>query len=322
MEGIYPSLDEFKSSLEEIDPVLRNMDMPMPQKMYEDKAKSDQKVQEQEGSLGLAMQSIRDMDARIQALIISKTKVDSKTAPKVLMEDNLSKAKRALMAPKQLCLSGLNMNIQSLERKAHIGEKDESILSKLRETMIRKSREYIMSFPKYSGDSKQGQAWCANFCYHSIDYKVETIAAEDERFGIYGAIETNLRTRVLHLEPGTIGFNSFTRAEYLKEMLGRFMNAWMKGGAKQEFEHKKQGVNEDALECYDTKLQLYLHAYDKGKRNIQEFKRLTLNGLRNLEMMKSCWNQLSKKTIDWAEIRLTIEDQLKYKGTQAKPQHG
>ena len=74
--------------------------------------------------------------------------------------------------------------------------------------------------------------------------------------------------------------------------------------AKQEFEQKKQVVNEDALEYYDTKLQLYLHAYDEGKRNIQEFKRLTLKGLRNLEMMESCWNELSKRTIDWAAIRL------------------
>ena len=114
--------------------------------------------------------------------------------------------------------------------------------------MIRKSREYCPFFPKYSGDSKQGQAWCANICYHSIDYKVETIAAEDEKFAIYGAIETNLRTRVLHLEPGTIGFNSFTPAEYLEEILGRFLNARTKGGVKQEFEHKKQGVNEDTLE--------------------------------------------------------------------------
>ena len=92
--------------------------------------------------------------------------------------------------------------------------------------------------------------------------------------------------------------------------MGRFMNARTNEGAMQEFEHKKQGVNEDALEYYDTKLQLYLQASDKGKRNIQEFKRLTLNGLRNLEMMKSCWNELSKRTIDWAGIRLTIEDQL------------
>ena len=33
MEGIYPSLDEFKSILEEIDTVLRNMDANMLQKM-------------------------------------------------------------------------------------------------------------------------------------------------------------------------------------------------------------------------------------------------------------------------------------------------
>ena len=75
---------------------------------------------------------------------------------------------------------------------------------------------------------------------------------------IYGAIQTNLRTRVLHLEPGTIGFpiSSFTPAEYLEEMLGRFMNVRTKEGGKQEFKHKKQGVNEDTLEYHDTKLQL------------------------------------------------------------------
>ena len=55
---------------------------------------------------------------------------------------------------------------------------------------------------------------------------------------------------------------------------------------------------------------MYLHAYDKGKRNIQEFKRLTLNGHRNLEIMRSCWNELSKRTVNWVAIRLTIEDQL------------
>ena len=64
-----------------------------------------------------------------------------------------------------------------------------------------------------------------------------------------------MRTRVLHLEPGTIRFNSFTQTEYLEEMLGRFMNSRTKGGAKEEFEQKKQRVNEDALEFYDTKLQ-------------------------------------------------------------------
>ena len=73
---------------------------------------------------------------------------------------------------------------------------------------------------------------------------MDTIAAEDVKLAIYQAIETTMRTRVLHLEPGTIGFNSFTPATYLEVMLGRFMKARMKGGAKEEFEQKKQGVNE------------------------------------------------------------------------------
>ena len=34
-----------------------------------------------------------------------------------------------------------------------------------------------------------------------------------------------------------------------------------------------------------------------------------MNRLRNLEMRKYCLNELSKKTTDWAEIRMTIEDQ-------------
>ena len=45
-----------------------------------------------------------------------------------------------------------------------------------------------------------------------------------------------MKNRILHLEPGTIGFDSFTPAEYLEEMLGRFMNTRTKGGAKEEFE--------------------------------------------------------------------------------------
>ena len=94
-------------------------------------------------------------------------------------------------------------------------------------------------------------------------------------------------------------------------MLGRFMNATTKGGAKEEFEYKKQGEDEDSLEYHDSKLQLYIkHAYDKGERNIQEFKRSTLNGLRNIGILPHCWKVLSKKTEDWAKIRMTIEDQL------------
>ena len=86
-------------------------------------------------------------------------------------------------------------------------------------------------------------------------------------------------------------------------MLGRFMNARTKEGAKEEFEHKKQGVDKDALEYYHMKLQLYLHKYDEGERNIQEFKRSMLNGLRNIGMLQHCWNVLSKRTEDLAEIR-------------------
>ena len=71
-----------------------------------------------------------------------------KKAPIVLVEDNLTKAKRALMIPKQLCPSGLE--IRAIEGKAQIGESEVSMLTKLRETMIRKSREYRMSFLKYN----------------------------------------------------------------------------------------------------------------------------------------------------------------------------
>ena len=71
------------------------------------------------------------------------------------------------------------------------------------------------------------------------------------------------------------------------------MNAMKMGGAKEEFEQKKQGVNKDAVEHSDTKLQFYRHTYDKGERNIQEFERLTLNGLRNIGMLQNCWNELT-----------------------------
>ena len=35
-----------------------------------------------------------------------------------------------------------------------------------------------------------------------------------------------------------------------------------------------------------------------------------MNGLRNIGMLQHCWSVLSKRTEDWAEIRMTIEDQL------------
>ena len=65
------------------------------------------------------MQAIRDMDAKIQAMSINQPMVKVKTVPMVLMDDNLTKAKRALMTTKQLCLSGVE--IQTVEKKAQIG---------------------------------------------------------------------------------------------------------------------------------------------------------------------------------------------------------
>ena len=97
------------------------------------------------------------MDAKIQVITINQAMVEVKKAPIVLMEDNLTKAKRALMTPKQLCPSGLE--IPAIEGKTKIRERGVSRLTQLRETMIRKSREYHMSLPKYNGDWKVGQAW-------------------------------------------------------------------------------------------------------------------------------------------------------------------
>ena len=77
---------------------------------------------------------------------------------------------------------------------------------------------------------------------------MDTIAPADIKLVIFVAVEGNMRNRILHLEPGTVQFNSYTAAEYLEEMLGRFMNAWTKGGAKEEFEQKKQGADEETLE--------------------------------------------------------------------------
>ena len=67
MEGIYPLLREFKDSQEEIDPVLRNMDANMLQRLNNDGDKSDQRSRELEGSLGLALQAIQRLEARMKA---------------------------------------------------------------------------------------------------------------------------------------------------------------------------------------------------------------------------------------------------------------
>ena len=55
-EGIYPLLKEFKNSPEETDPVLRNMDANVLQKLNKDRDRSEQRSREMKGSLGLALQ--------------------------------------------------------------------------------------------------------------------------------------------------------------------------------------------------------------------------------------------------------------------------
>ena len=113
------------------------------------------------------MALIIEINTRLQTTSVSVQKEEVKKAPVVQMEDNLTKAKRALMVTKQLCPTG--KNVQELESKAQIEGKDRTTISKLRETLIRKSREYCTPFPKHNMDSKQGQAWCAAICYHSLD---------------------------------------------------------------------------------------------------------------------------------------------------------
>ena len=133
------------------------------------------------------MAPIIGINTRLQTMSVSIQKEEYKKAPVVLMEDNLTKAKRALMVTKHW--SPLGRNVQELESKAQIEAADRTTILKLRETLIRKSREYHTTFPKYNGYSKQGQAWCAAICYHELDYKVETASAEEVKFAIYGAIE-------------------------------------------------------------------------------------------------------------------------------------
>ena len=61
VEGIYPSLREFKDSQEETDPVQKNMDANMLQRLNDDRDGSDQRSRE--GSLGLALQAIKRLEA-------------------------------------------------------------------------------------------------------------------------------------------------------------------------------------------------------------------------------------------------------------------
>ena len=102
-----------------------------------------------EESLGLSLQAIKELKAERKEINVSKARGEPKKAPIIFIEDNPAKAERTLMAPKQLCPAGAN--IQTIEKKVNLGYQDVDKLTKLREALIKKSRDYCMSFPKYNG---------------------------------------------------------------------------------------------------------------------------------------------------------------------------
>ena len=115
-----------------------------------------------EGSLRLVLQAIQRLEARTQEYKTSMKKEEPRKAPIILMEDNLTKAKRILMTPKKLCPTAAI--VYAMEGKANPGEQAEREIAKMKETLIKKTREYSITFPKYSGESRKGQEWCVQIC--------------------------------------------------------------------------------------------------------------------------------------------------------------
>ena len=115
------------------------MDANILQRLNDNRDRRDERSREMEGSLGLALQAIQRLEVGMKEMSASNPRGEPKKAPLVLMEDNLTKAKRALMAQKQVCPTGAN--IQTIESKANLGEQDVEKLNKRREVLIKKSRD-------------------------------------------------------------------------------------------------------------------------------------------------------------------------------------
>ena len=109
-------------------------------------------------------------------------KEEPKGAPIILMEDNLTKAKRAIMITKELCPTGAV--VQAMMNQPNQNMQDAERIAKMKKTIIRKTREYVNTFPKYNGESRKGQEWCAKICFLAQQYNVETIAANEVKFTI------------------------------------------------------------------------------------------------------------------------------------------
>ena len=64
------------------------MDANVQQKLNNDGDRSDQRSREMEGSLGLALQAIKELKAEMKEINVSKARGEPKKAPIILMEDN------------------------------------------------------------------------------------------------------------------------------------------------------------------------------------------------------------------------------------------
>ena len=93
----------------------------------------------------LAFQAIKRLELEMQASKTCKLREEPKKAPIILMEDNLTKAKKALMTPKQLCHTAAVVHM--MEDK-NPGEQDVEKMAKLREILIKKTRAYKEPFSK------------------------------------------------------------------------------------------------------------------------------------------------------------------------------
>ena len=124
--------ESFEDSLKETARILIRMDACMLQQVDEDRKRMEQKAREMEGLLGLVFQAIQRLEAKTQEMEKGKPKGEPEKATIISMEDNLTKAKMALMTPKQLCPTGVV--VHAMENKANPGEQDAEKLAKLKET--------------------------------------------------------------------------------------------------------------------------------------------------------------------------------------------
>ena len=64
-----------------------------------------------------------------------------------MMEDNLTKAKKYLMKPKELCPTA--SVVQTMQTQGSISLHESKDIAKMQKTLIKKEREYSRTFPKY-----------------------------------------------------------------------------------------------------------------------------------------------------------------------------